>query len=77
MPDTPALAAAIKRPIIAVWRWLIRNTPIPCPHTFESHAEFKRRCTRCCHEEWVMGNPCPGIGEPAYVWVHMFGGKKP
>lgn len=41
-------------------------------HRFVAFCDgLKRRCDRCSREEWVVGNPYPRIGEPAYFWRHM------
>lgn len=31
----------------------------------------KRLCSKCGAEDWVMSNPYPSIGEPAYYWKRM------
>lgn len=41
-------------------------------HRFVKFADgYKRCCTRCDREEWVMGNPYPRIGQPQHEWKHM------
>lgn len=41
-------------------------------HRFVKFADgFKRKCSRCRREEWLMGRLYPRIGEAAYFWEHM------
>lgn len=41
-------------------------------HKFKTFADgFKRQCTRCAREEWVMSRPYPMIGEAKHFWQHM------
>jgi hypothetical protein len=44
-----------------------------CRHSWldEDGSSYKRVCMYCGRREWLMGNPYPDVGEPAYEWTRM------
>jgi len=60
------------QPLRAVWRWM--RCLVLCRlrdrHDW-GQREFKRYCSRCDAEEWLMGNRYPKIGEPQYYWKRI------
>lgn len=53
------------------WPACQRPWPRTVEHSFVSTAMFKRQCSRCGREEWMMSHPYPAVGEPALTWEGM------